>query len=656
MLFPGVVSSKNGRVPCLAAVLLALLPRLVAADPAATALFDLSLDDLMNLDVTTVSRKSESSRDAPTAIYVITREDLRRNHVTHIAEALRMVPGMHVARIDGNRWAVNMRESPSYFSNRMLVQMDGRTLYSPVFSGTFWNVQDTVLEDVERIEVIRGPGAVMWGANAVNGIVNIITRNAADTEGTLATLNLGSEDRIAQYRHGLQMGEDWFGRFYLRTRRADDLRQLEGGDNNDDWRMQQGGFRLDSRPDGLAGRFTLQGDLYKGQESVRGVFPASGGGFPLDHSDAELRGMNILGRWTRALEEGGEFQLQAYYDRTVRLTPGIIDIRLDIYDLEFQHLLAPVPGHELIWGGGFRLTQDDFDGNPLFFYTPAQTSRRRWTGFVQYDFEALPDALNLIAGVKLEYNDFTGFEYQPGVKLLWKPSESQTVWASVSRAIRTADRSEHDINLALAQPFPVLFPGLFAYLRPAPDTESEKLQSLDVGHRWQLNEHFSWDVALFSKQLREELTVTQQQANPLVFLNENIGKEDHYGGEVVFDWQPRDWWQVQAWWAYIEPKHRENAVSRNHANLRSYMNLDRGIEVDGTLRYVDARASGNIPSYVELDLRFGWHASRDLEFSLAFNHLLDNETLEAPPQSFIRFQQAEIQRSVSLKVTWTPWD
>ncbi len=642
----------------------------VGQDPTG-ALFDLSLSALMDLEVTTVSRQAESSRSATSAVYVITREDLRRNQVTHLAEALRMVPGMHVARIDASRWSVNIRGSTSYFSNRLLVQMDGRTLYSPVFSGTFWNVQDTLLEDVERIEVIRGPGAVMWGANAVNGVVNIITSNAADSVGTLATVQAGTEDNIAQYRYGVALDGDWHGRFYVRTRDTDQLRQLEGGDTNDDWWLQQAGFRLDGRAAG-EDVLTLQGDLYRGKESLRGLFPAFPNGDPatgidtfLDNNDNELRGFNLIGRWIRTLGAGEELQAQAYYDQTIRKTRGIIDIKLDIYDVELQHVLSPVAGHNLIYGGAFRLVQDDFsNGGALFFYTPAKTSRQRWSAFFQYDLPLIPERLNLIAGSKFEDNDYTGFEYQPTAKLLWKPEADQAYWVSWSRAVRTPDRSEHDINLALDDRSTGAPEFVFAQLIPAPDTHSEVLYSFDLGHRMQFSETISYDLALFDKRLADELTVTPQAPQALAgappgFLyipapNRNRRGEDHWGGEIVVDWQPQEWWQMQAWWAHIRPRYAEGSVSRNHANLRSYMNLPGGFEVDGTLRYVDARRSRNIPSYVELDLRFGWHISPELELSLGLSHLLDNETVESPVQSFIRFQQTEIQRAASLKLTWTP--
>ncbi len=639
------------------------------SEPAEAELFDLSLDDLLDLEVTTVSRQAESSRSTASAVYVITGEDLRRNQVTHLAEALRMVPGMHVARIDANRWAVNIRGSTSYFANRLLVQMDGRTLYSPVFSGTFWNVQDTLLEDVERIEVIRGPGAVMWGANAVNGVVNIITKSAAKTASTLVTAQLGTEDSIAQYRHGGALNEDWHGRFYVRTRDTDEMRQLEGGDNNDDWWLQQAGFRLDGGA-GDIDSFTLQGDLYRGKESVRGLFPK----FPpfppdpnngidtfLDHNDIDLRGFNLIGRWTRKISEDEELQVQAYYDHTVRNTAGVIDIQLDIYDVEVQHVLAPVAGHGLIWGGAFRLVQDHFsNGGNLFFYTPAQTSRQRWSAFFQYDLPLIPDQLNLIVGSKFEDNDYTGYEYQPTAKLLWRATENQTAWLSWARAVRTPDRSEHDINLALNDGSELAF----AQLIPAPDTHSEVLYSLDLGHRFRLRENLSWDIVLFDKRLADELGVVVSPTPqfpaftaPFAYFpaqNFNRRGENHWGGELVLDWQPRDWWQVQAWWAHIQPKYADSSLSRNHANIRSYMNLPEGFELDGTVRYVDARTSANIPSYVELDLRFGWHINPELELSLGLSHLLDNETVEAPVQSFIRFQQTEIQRAASLKLTWTP--
>ncbi len=618
---------------------------------AAQDIFKMSLEEILNEEVTSVSRKAESPRDTASAVYVIRQEDLRRNHVTHITEALRMVPGMHVERIDAGRWAVNTREGTQYFNNRLLILIDGRTLYTPVFSGTWWTYQDFVLEDIERIEVIRGPGAVMWGANAVNGVVNIITKHSGDTIGTMASVNVGTEDNWQQFRHGFQIGDNWTGRLQFRNREADNSKRLNGGDNNDDWDLSRYGFRMDGKLD-ESNRLTVQSDGFRGTQALRGGFPAFGTGF-LDHDGIKMRGISLLGRWDRALDDGGSLQVQSYYDRVVRLKRGVMDFRIEIYDVEFQHLTAPGQRHEMVWGGSFRLAQDDFGGNPLFFYTPDEVSRRRWTGFLQYDYEAIENTLNFIAGTKLEHNDFSGFEYQPSVKAIWRPSGRQTVWASISRAVRTPDRSEHDITFSLAGT-PPAGPSTLTLI-PAPDTKSEYLKSLEVGHRWQLTDRFSWDLALYAKRFEDELRV--EFINPTTLINGNLKGERFYGGEILIDWRPADWWQIQGWWAHINPRINPNSATRNHANIRSYINLPGNIELDGTLRFTDARqvaGAPDIPSYTELDVRIGWQATPEFDISLGLQHLLDDRTVEAPVQNFVAFQQAEIERAFNLKLTWTP--
>ncbi len=633
------------RLPALAVLLGVLLQSSGAGAYAENDLFELSLPQLLQIKVTSVSRQVELSRHAPSAIYVITRDDLRRSGVTHLAEVFRMVPGMQVARFNANSWAVDIRDASGQYANRMLVLRDGRILYNSLFSGVFWNIQDTLLEDVERIEIIRGPGAVMWGSNATNGIINIITRKAKDTTGTLVTGSVGSDDNIAQFRHGAKLNDQWFGRFHLRSQHTDESQLLQGGGSHDAWRLHQAGFRLDGEVDETNDIFTVQGDMYSGSKSFRTVFPAIAG-TPYRTNDLELHGLNLLGRKTHHVNAGEELKFQVYYDLVVRDLPTIFKLRQETYDAEYQHTWSASRRHNWIWGGGFRLTQDELDGSPVVFFTPDAASRRLWTAFVQYDHEAIPDVLNLIAGTKFEYNDFSHFEYQPSVKLLWKRDEAQTFWVSASRATRTPSRSEQDVNLTLSAVGPV-------QIIPEPSSQSEILYSVDIGHRWDLSDSVSTDVTLFTKRLREGLVPTPQ-ANPLQLATENNVSEDYYGGEFVLDWQPAQWWQLQTWWAYVEPRYSEGSISRNRANIRSYMNLPRGFEVDTTLRYADARTAQNIPSYIEMDVRLGWHATPEVDVSLAFEHLLDKRTVEAPADPFVADFQSEIQRAVSLKVTWTP--
>ncbi len=646
--------------------------------------FDLHLHQLLHVEVTSVSRKPEEARHAPSAIYVISGEDLRRSGVTHIAEALRMVPGMHVARIDSNRWSIGTRGFAGQFANKLLVLIDGRSVYTPLFSGVFWDIQDTLLEDIERIEVIRGPGAVMWGANAVNGVINIITRKAADTTGNVVSLTTGSEDHgIAGFRHGAELSANSFGRVYVKSSQRDEQRMLEGGDNNDDWWLRQAGFRVDTSMRERES-VTVQGDIYRGKSSIRAFLPSPFGPTAptvLDHNDTDMRGYNLLGRWEGDIEDGGSVSVQAYYDRAVREVSGLIDIDFSTWDLEFQHIADLAGPHQLIWGGSFRLIQDEIGRTETFNYDPDKATRRRWGGFIQYDYAAIPDELNLIVGSKFEYNDYSHFEIQPAVRLLWRPDERHTVWSAISRAVRSADRSDQDLNLRLQALAPSAatfgLPGL-VQLTPNKDHESEDLTAVEIGHRFRIRDNLSWDLATFYNNYEDHSAFLLSGTPFAVFtptphvvipaISDNEQQIETWGFEWLLDWQPTDSWQLQGWYAWMDTdseygdnpnlistaKSQEHANRRNLAFVRSRTNLEGSLEFDAMLRYVDAERNADIPSYTELDLRLGWHPQKDLEFSIVLQNIFDNEHREAGNNDVVQLAAGEIQRAIQLRMVWRP--
>ncbi|MCK5229802.1 MAG: TonB-dependent receptor, partial [Desulfobulbaceae bacterium] len=418
-----------------------------AAEIVPTDMTELSLEELMNIEITSVSKKPEKLADAAAAVFVVTREDIRRSGVTSIPEALRMAPGINVARIDSNKWAVTSRGFNGRFANKLLVLIDGRSVYTPSFSGVHWEVIDIFLEDVDRIEVIRGPGATLWGANAVNGVINIITKHAADTQGGLIAMGAGTEERgFGGVRYGTDMGETTYGRFYAKGFKRDEfVHNTTGDDAGDDWDMLRGGFRLDSL---LYDRdsVTVQGDIYQGNMNQTLHLPTVSGPFfnKIVEDKAEVEGWNLLTRWQHTLSPTSDFTLQVYYDRTNRDEFVYGEIR-DTFDIDLQHQFAAYKRHEVIWGLGYRYTHDDFSDSEILRLDPDSRSDELFSAFVQDKITLMEDCLWLTIGSKFEHNDYTGYEIQPNARLFWAPHTDHKVWASVGRAVRTPSRMEDDI-------------------------------------------------------------------------------------------------------------------------------------------------------------------------------------------------------------------
>jgi len=408
---------------------------------------ELPLEALMEITVSSVAKKEQRLADSAAAIFVITQEDIRRSGVTTIADALRMVPGLEVARIDANKWAISSRGFNSRFAGQMLVLFDGRVVYTPLFSGVFWDRQDTVLEDVERIEMIRGPGAALWGANAVNGVINIITKRADETLGGQVSAGSGTEERaFGSIRYGFELNHQNQMRLYLKHSDRDNLRQTNGSNGNDAWHMTQGGFRLDSEltsQDSL----TVQGDLYDGRlgETYSNMLPD----YRTIDSVTSVFGANILSRWKRSLADSADLSLQIYYDRSQQKMQ-VIEEKRDTIDLDFQHRFPVGATHEITWGLGYRYSHDSINNSTYVMLTPTSQDTNLFSSFVQDDITLIPDKLHLILGSKFEHNDYTGFEIQPTARLLWTPNRQNSVWLSVSRAVRTPSRGERGFTLYTA--------------------------------------------------------------------------------------------------------------------------------------------------------------------------------------------------------------
>lgn len=609
---------------------------------AAADLKRLSIEELMEIDVTSVSRRAERLHEAAAAIVLITQEDLRRSGVTSLPEALRLVNSLHVARQTQRDWAISARGFNITTANKMLVLIDGRSVYTPLFSGVFWDVQDTLLEDVERIEVIRGPGATLWGANAVNGIINVITRKAADTQGGLVTAGAGTEERgFGAARYGGTLGESGHYRVYGKYFDRDSLVLANGADARDSRWMGQGGFRADwsaSERDA----FTLQADAYTGRtgETLR--------------DDTNLDGGNLLGRWSRRLAEDSDLELQVYWDRTHRYIPDLFEEHLDILDLDFQHRFPVAERHDLVWGFGYRRHHDRVGNSDAVGFFPPRRDFDLFSLFVQDEVSLLGDRLAVTAGTKLEHNDSTGFEVQPSLRAAWKASERRTLWAAVSRAVRTPTRIDEDVVFFLPNGSPII-EGSRAF-------ESEEVLAYELGYRIQPYPELLLDVATFYNVYDNLRTQEPLGSAPLPRVLLNNLEAETLGLELRVNTQPMQGWSLQMAYAWLDKDLRLEPGSRDpfgglaegndpehRATLRSLIDLPGGFELDGWLRYVSALPSPTVDDYMELDLRLGWRASDALELSLVGQNLLHESHAEFGPATPFR---EEVERGFYGKVAW----
>lgn len=631
-----------------------------------------SLEDLLNTEVTSVSKREERLANAAAAIYVITQEDIRRSGATTIAEALRMAPGLNVARINGHDWAISSRGFNSFFANKLLVLVDGRSVYTPLFSGVFWDVQDTLLEDIYRIEVIRGPGAALWGANAVNGVINIITHNAKATQGLLATGATGTDERfLGGVRYGDTVGKTAY-RAFAKYFDRDDLFAPGGGSGGDGYRVARGGFRSDTdlRVDET---LTVSGEFYDGSATTRLGVPVLAAPFTrLVQDDFPLSGGHLLARWNRRSSATSQSSLRAYFDRTERASPVHREKRNTV-DVEFQQQQVPARRHDLVWGLGYRFTQDDLQNSPTIRWTDRSRGDHLFSAFAQDDVTLQPDRLRLTLGTRLEHNDYTGFEIQPNVRFLWTPTETQSVWGAVSRAVRTPSRFEHTVRAVYrAFPLPVP-PGVGeAVVVGTPDYRSEELIAYELGYRTQLTPRLSLDLASFYNDYDDLRTLEPGKpffepgppphaVTPLFVRNRLSGRT--YGAELAANWSVTDRWRLSFSYSALQVGLRPDANSRDsiarapegdtpehQLHLRSYLDLSPRLSFDVLLYHVSRLESGDIPAYTRADARFAWRPSRDMEVSLTFQNLFDRRHQEFGPTFLVT--PSEIGRSVYGKLTW----
>jgi iron complex outermembrane recepter protein len=646
-------------------------------------LTQLSLEQLGNVEVTTVSKEPEKVWQTPAAIYVLTQEDIRRSGATSIPEVLRLVPGVEVARIDSDHWSIGVRGFGSGFSKSVLVLIDGRSVYTPLYAGVYWDVQDTVLEDIDRIEVIRGPGGTIWGANAVNGVINIITKNARDTHGTLASAIGGGLDQgIGEIRQGGGDGKDFDYRVYGKAfSRGSESDPDPENSHYDEWRQQRGGFRMDwgsdsSNTGSTSNTFTLQGDVYHGEDgditSVGSFSPPSQ--ITLAGTD-DVSGGNLLGRWRHEFAGGSDVQIQTYYDRTDRRAPQYGETR-NTFDVDFLYHEKLGRRQDILWGLGIRISPSHFTETiPGLTFTGSHLiTDSTYSGFVQDEIHIVERKLSLTIGTKLEHNDFNGFDAQPSARLLWTPDDRQTFWGAVTRAVRTPSLLDTDLQLIEFLGFyPKTTLPVYLQVDGDPTFAPEQLLGYEAGYRRLITSRFYVDFSAFDNQYNDLSSygkaTSSVQTVPLTYLVlsepfANGIKGATEGFEVAPDWKLTTRWQLKGSYSYLHLRTEDkpgytdtgtvtsyNGSSPHHeVVVQSLLNLPKRFEADLTYRYVSALPAQAVPAYSTGDVRVSWQSPKNFNLSLVGQNLFEPDHWEfgntpGPPVG--------ISRAVYAKITWS---
>ncbi len=638
--------------------------------------FDMDIAQLMQITITSVARKPQNLSDSAAAVFVITQDDIHRSGVTSIPEALRMAPGLQVARVDSNKWAITSRGFAGNFANKLLVMIDGRTVYSPAFSGVYWDAQDTLLDDIDRIEVIRGPGATIWGANAVNGVVNIITKKASDTQGGLVTLGGGTHDKIMTgLRYGAAIGEDTHGRVYVKYHKQNSYEVYDTGkDANDDWDSLRTGFRVDGE---LGGKnsWTLQGDLYSNNENqLLSPFWIANPPYLTEKEDSfDTSGWNVLGRWQTEISQTSSWTIQAYYDYTNR-DEAIMEQTHRTVDLDLHYQNQLNTRNNIVMGIGYRSVDAEFDNSFQVSVEPGDRSENLYSGFVQDEIMLATDSLWLTLGVKWEHNEFTGNELQPSGRLLWKVTDKQTVWAAISRAVRTPSEFEESGSITMAV-IPTIPPdSMNLTLNGSDRYGSEELIAYEAGYRWLALSNVSLDVSIFYNDYENLQTIepgSYQFGTQLDFLNNMHGST--YGLELVSDWQPVNWIKLQFGYTYLDfdltveetsfsqglEASTEETSPQHQFSVNSAINISKELQLNLWVRYVDSlegdkaldeRENRTVDEYLTLDANVSWRPMERLELMLVGQNLLDSNHLEYVSE--FSSPTTEIERSVYGKITY----
>jgi iron complex outermembrane recepter protein len=645
-------------------------------------LTQVSIENLMNMEVTSASKKEQKLSKVAAAIFVITQEDIRRSGATNIPDVLRMVPGLDVAQINGSTWAIGARGFNQQFSNKLLVMIDGRVVYTPNFAGVYWDTTDLPLEDIERIEVIRGPGGTIWGANAVNGVISIFTKTAGETRGGLIVGGGGNVNQaFGTVRYGGKLGSQTDYRIYGKYFDQDQMYDLSDQDGGDGWHMLRSGFRTDSKLSSKD-KLMVEGDLYIGREGQMGFeLPSvAAPGFVAIREEINLGGGSLNTIWNHRYSERSDSTLQISFNRYRRDDPMEPETR-DTLDLNYQHHTALSKRHDIVWGAGYNFTTDHIGGSLTVSFNPPSRVLDVVNGFLQDEIALVPDRLNLTIGTKLEHNDYTGFEVMPSARASWSIRDRHTVWVAVSRALRVPSRNDTSLVVNIGNISPAGSTPLVLRLLGNPDFKDERLIAYEAGYRAMLSKRFSIDFAAYFNQWNHV-----QSTEPSGFFIENTPTPAHevqsltyenlihgetHGFEIAANLKAAERWSISVGYApEMEHMHTaptsgdtrtvpflEGATPNWPIQLRSHVDLSRRLAWDLSTYFVDALdnqgLSGNvrIPSYTRLDTGLTWKLAEKVSLSLVGQDLLKDYHQEFDDING-SMQSGQIKRSAYAKFTW----
>ena len=598
--------------------------------PTVEDLQELSIEQLSDIMVTSVSKAPESISDAPASIYVISHDDIIRSGAVSIPEILRLAPNLQVDQTSASHYVITARgfsgnAGDQNFSDKLLVLIDGRSVYTLLYSGVYWDMQDVPPDDIERIEVISGPGATLWGANAVNGVINIITRKAADTAGALVDVGAGALGWSTTLQYGGKLGSDLNYRVYAKTFRDADTVTSTGAPARDHWSKPQGGFRFDWTPSG-ADTVTLQGDTYSGND-------AQGPGSPDEH----INGRNLMLRWDRVGAGGSDLQVQTYYDRTGRSTLGTGNFTLDTYDVDVQESFPFGPRNQVVLGGGYRYSRYNIASQSALLFVPPGRHLDLANGFVE-DTLSVTSALKLTLAAKLEDDPFSGTTLLPTARASWKLNPTTLLWATASRAIRSPTPFDVDVQEKV---------GSTVFLSGDPDFRSETVTAYEIGVRLQPTSRLSVSASTFYNIYDDLKTLEPTPVSFTPLHWDNLMRGYTSGVEAWADYQLTTWWRLSGSFNSLQEhlKFKPGSLGllgvsqsgddpKNQASIKSSMNLGRALTLDADVRYVSGLPEPRVPAYVELNGRIGWNVSDHLQLSLSGFNLLHERHMEFPaPQA-----------------------
>ena len=637
---------------------------------------DADLEKLINMKVTSVSRKEKSLALSPGAIFVITQEDIRRSGLTSIPELLRLVPGMDVAKIDANKWAITARGFNERFADKMLVMIDGRSVLSPLSSGVYWDVQDTILEDIDRIEVVRGPGAALWGANAVNGVINIFTKTAKETQGALVSANAGTEGRSSSsVRYGGEAGRKGYYRIFAKNDNVSSSTDGRGTRAGDSFRMARGGFRADWN---LSTRdaFTVQGSVYRGNagQSTEGLISLSPPSTANFENRTALAGANFESRWTHVSSDRFDTSVQMYADGERRDQQGVLlDYRKTV-DFELLQHFSAGHGQEFTWGGDYRHDADDTRGGINIAFNPANRSTNLFGVFLQDEVMILPNSLWLTLGSKLEHNSYSGLALQPNLRVLWAPRRNQSIWAAVSHAAENSARTDADIRVTSDPSTDAAGNITVSTHAGTVGLPPESVNASEAGYRMRLNQRFELDIAAFLNQYLQRHT-----SEPLApFLAGNPGspytvlptitaskiRGETHGAELLLTTNVSKGWKVVAGYTrfaihlhaaansgdHQTAPETEGSSPRQQFQFHSLWDVSRKLKCDTALYFTSRLPGPEVPQFTRVDFHILWQLSKNLELSAGGQNLLDPRHFEFGSGDLVN--AAPVGRNIFSQLTW----